>query len=136
MKSTILVGSILLVIVALTSIGTTTSAAGQASSGKASGERLITVLNPAISAKIVERVPLTPRLDTLEGKTIYLYDTQWGGPDAAYSVYQEMQGWFSKNMPSVKTVIYKGPGWMNQDKQIVKEITANKVDGIILGIAG
>ncbi len=136
MKRTILVGSILLVIVALTSIGTTTSAAGQAGSGKASGERLVTVLNPAISAKIVERVPLTPRLDTLEGKTIYLYDTQWGGPDAAYSVYEEMQGWFSKNMPSVKTVIYKGPGWMAEDKQILKEIPANKVDGIILGIAG
>jgi hypothetical protein len=136
MKRKILLGSILFVIAALISIGTTTSAAGQANSGKACDERLITVLNPAISAKIVERVPLTPRLDTLEGKTIYLYDTQWGGPDAAYSVYQEMQDWFSRNMPSVKTVIHRGPGWMAQDKQIVKEITANRVDGIILGIAG
>jgi hypothetical protein len=131
MKRKILLGSILFVIAALISIGTTTSAAGQANSGKACDERLITVLNPAISAKIVERVPLTPRLET-----IYLYDTQWGGPDAAYSVYQEMQDWFSRNMPSVKTVIHRGPGWMAQDKQIVKEITANRVDGIILGIAG
>ena len=134
MKKKMLLGSFLLVIVALISIGGTLSATGQA--GKTYDERLVTVLNPAISAKTAERVPLGPRLNSLEGKTIYLYDTQWGGPDAAYSVYEEMQAWFSRNMPSVKTVIYKGPGWMAQDKQIVKEITANKVDGIILGIAG
>ena len=136
MKRKILLGSFLFMIVALISIGRTPSATGQANTGKTSDERLVTVLSPAISAKIVERVPLGPRLSALEGKTIYLYDTQWGGPDAANSVYEEMQGWFSRNMPSVKTVIYKGPGWMSEDKQILKEITANKVDGIILGIAG
>ncbi len=136
MKRKILLGSLLFVMAALTSIGTTIPAAGQAKGGKALDERLITVLNPAISARIAERVPLTPRLDTLEGKTIYLYDTQWGGPDAAYSVYQEMQDWFSRNMPSVKIVLYRGPGWMAEDKQIVKALTANKVDGVILGIAG
>ncbi len=136
MKQKVLNGSLLLVIVALISIVGSPSATGQANTGKARDERLITVLNPAISSKIAERVPLGRRLDTLEGKTIYLYDTQWGGPDAAASVYEEMQAWFSRNMPSVKIVIYKGPGWMAQDKQIVKEVTEKKVDGVILGIAG
>jgi hypothetical protein len=136
MKKKILPGSFLFVIVALISIGGTPSAIGQANTGKTYDERLITVLNPAISSKLAERVPLAPRLDTLEGKTIYLYDTQWGGPQAAYSVYEEMQGWFSRNMPSVKTVIYRGPGWMAEDKEILKVVTANKVDGVILGIAG
>jgi hypothetical protein len=104
MRKRILPGSFLLVMVALISIGRTPSATGQANAGKAGDERLITVLNPAISSKIVGRVPLGPRLDSLEGKTIYLVDMQWGGPEAAYSVYEEMQGWFSRNMPSVKTV--------------------------------
>ena len=104
MKRKILLGSFLLMAAALISIGSTPSATGQANTGKAIGERLITVLNPAISTKFVERVPLAPRLDTLEGKTIYLVDLQWGGPEAAYSVYEEMQGWFSRNMPSVKVV--------------------------------
>jgi hypothetical protein len=54
------------------------------------------VLNPAISVKMAERVPLVPRLNTLEGKTIYMVDIQWGGPEAAYSVYEEMQAWFAK----------------------------------------
>jgi len=135
MKGKTWYGSVVLTIVALISIRMTPLATGQANAGKGE-ERLITVMNPAIASKVVERIPLGPRLDTLEGKTIYLYDIQWGGPEAAYSVYEEMQGWFSRNMPSVKTIIRRGSGWMSEDKGILKEITANKVDGVIVGIAG
>ncbi len=122
--------------IALISIGKTPSATEQSKTGNAREERLITVLNPAISTRMVGRVPLGPRLNTLEGKTIYMYDTQWGGPDAAYSVYEEMQDWFSRNMPSVKTVIHRGTGWMSDDRGFLKVVTDNKVDGVILGIAG
>jgi hypothetical protein len=101
-----------------------------------SSGRLITVLNPALSAKLVERVPLAPRLDTLEGKTIYLYDTQWGGPDAARGVFEEMQAWFAKNMPSVKIIIYRGPNWMQFDEAFVKKVAAEKIDGVLIGISG
>ena len=116
MKRKILLGSFLLMIAALISIGSTPSATGQANTGKPVEERLITVLNPAISSKLVERVPLAPRPDTLEGKTIYLVDLQWGGPEAAYSVYEEMKGWFARNMPSVKVEIRRSKGgWMGGD---------------------
>ena len=128
MKRKILSGGFLIVMVALISIGAMPSATGE--------DGLITVLNPAISTKMVERVPLGPRLNTLEGKTIYMYDIQWGGPDAAYSVYEEMQAWFSRNMPSVKTVLYRGTGWMSDDKGFLKKVAADKVDGVIIGIAG
>jgi hypothetical protein len=128
MKEKILLGSFLLVIVALISIGITPSATGK--------DQLITVLNPAISTKMAERIPLGPRLNTLEGKTVYLYDTQWGGPEAAYSVYEEMQGWFARNMPSVKTVIHRGPSWMADDPGFLKVVTDKKVDAVIIGIAG
>jgi hypothetical protein len=136
MKRKILLTSLLLMIAALLSIGRVPSATGQANKGKSSNEQLITVMNPAISTKFAERVPLGPRLDTLEGKTIYMYDMQWGGPEAAYSVFEEMQGWFSRNMTSVKTVIYRGTGWMSEDKGFVKQVTDKKVDGVIIGIAG
>jgi hypothetical protein len=129
MKRKILLKSVLPALVILIAIGTT--------SCQSDGDgRLITVLNPAMTANLAERVPLTPRLDTLEGKTIYLYDTQWGGPQAANSVYEEMQAWFAKNMPSVKVVIHKGPGWMSYDKSFLKEITDKKVDGVLIGISG
>ena len=136
MKRKILSGSFLLVIIALISIWRTPSTTGQVNTGKACDERLFTVLNPAISTKMTERIPLGTRLDTLEGKTIYMYDIQWGGPEAAYSVFEEMQGWFSRNMPSVKTVIYRGTGWMSDDKGFLKVIADKKVDGVIIGIAG
>ena len=130
MKKQILPGSFLLLMIALISIGIIPSATGE--------DRLITVLNPAISTKLVERVPLGPRLDTLEGKTIYLVDMQWGGPEAAYSVYEEMQDWFSRNMPSVKTEIRRisGGPFSGDDTGLRKEIVEKKVDGVVIGIGG
>jgi len=136
MKEKILFGCFLLLAVALISVSGTPPATGQARAQQAGDERLITVLNPAIATRMVAREPLGQRLNTLEGKTIYLYDTQWGGPDAAYSVYEEMQAWFSRNMPSVKTVLYRGTGWMSDDKGFLKKVAADKVDGVIIGIAG
>ena len=136
MKRIILMGGFLLVMIALISIGIAPTATGQANAGKACDERLIAVLNPAVSTKMAERIPLAPRLTTLEGKTIYMYDTQWGGPEAAYSVYEEMQAWFARNMPSVKTVIHRGPSWMADDPGFPKLVTDKKVDAVIIGIAG
>ena len=99
--------------------------------------RLITVLNPAISSKMVERVPLAPRADTLEGKTIYLVDLQWGGPEAAYSVFEEMQGWFSKNMPLIKVEIRRSSGgWFGDDPALREEIISKKASGVVVGIGG
>jgi hypothetical protein len=137
MKSKILAGSFLCIIVALIFVGTTPSATGQANAGKACDEQLITVLNPAISSRMAERVPLGPRAGTLEGKTIYMVDLQWGGPEAAYSVYEEMQNWFSRNMPSVKTVIRRSKGGpFGDDPALRKEIVENKAGGAIIGIGG
>ena len=122
-----LFGSFLLAIVTVIAAGFTTSA---------SEEELITVLNPALSTEMAERVPLAPRAETLEGKTIYLVDLQWGGPKAAYSVFEEMEIWFSKNMPSVKVEVRRSKGgWMGDDPDLRKEIVAN-AGGAVIGIGG
>jgi hypothetical protein len=99
-------------------------------------ESLITVLNPALSTAFAERVPLAPRNDALEGKTIYLVDLQWGGPEAGYSVFEEMKEWFAKNMPSVKVEVRRSKGgWMGDDPDLRAEIVAN-ARGAVIGIGG
>ena len=98
---------------------------------------MITVLNPAVANKMAERLPLAPRLNTLEGKTIYMIDINWGGPEAALSIFEEMQAWFSQNMPAVKTVIkMKRGGYDADDPALWKEISEKKGDAAILGVSG
>ena len=93
----------------------------------------ITVMNPAVPGKYAKRQPLTPRLKTLKGKTIYMVDNQWGGPEGAYQLFQEMQKWFAGNMPSVKIVLRRTRGNMfTDDPELWKEIS-EKGDAAIVG---
>lgn len=109
---------------------------GENGSSAMSG-RPIAVLNPAIAGTLAERIPLVPPLDSLDGKTIYLIDTQWGGAESAKSFFEAMQEWFAKNMPNVKTVVRQTKTNMFQDDPSVrKEMIEKKVDAAIVGIAG
>jgi hypothetical protein len=102
----------------------------------ASEDKLITILNPAVTEKLAERVPLAPRLDTLEGKTIYLVDMNYEGIGGT-PVMGEMQTWFAKNMPGVKAILkLKGGSYIADDPALWKEIAANKGNGVIIGVAG
>lgn len=97
----------------------------------------LTVLNPAITPQLAKRVPLAPRLDTLNGKTIYLVDTDWGGMGQNDGILQEMQAWFAEDMPSVKTIIkIKKGNFVTDDPGLWEEIAENKGDGVLLGVAG
>lgn len=138
MKRNILLGSFLLMLAALISIGSMPSATGQAKKGDSWESRLITVMNPSISSKYVERVPLAPRAATVEGKTLFLVDLQWGGPEAAWSVYEEMKNWFARNMPSVNVEMRRSKGgWMGgDDAGLRKEIADKKAAGVMIGIGG
>lgn len=96
----------------------------------------VTVLNPACSNTMVEQVALAPRtFSSLESKTIYLVDIGWGGPEAAYDVFQVMEEWFANHIPSLKTVLVrkKGPYPMD-DPDLWNEIKA-KGDACIIGIS-
>lgn len=133
MKRTLIPASSLLMIAALVLAGCTS---GGNEKITVVGNEKITVMNPAITNRMVDRVPLAKRLDSLEGKTVYLVDIGWGGPDAAYSVFEEMQAWLSKNMPSVKTVLKRKQGpYSADDPELWKEIN-EKGDAALVGISG
>ena len=94
------------------------------------------VLNPTPPNRMVDRVPLIPRLDTLEGKTVFLVDIGWGGPEAAPSIYAEMKAWFAQNMPSVKVEVRQIKGSYMQDQpELWKEIS-EKGHAAMVGISG
>ena len=101
-----------------------------------SKDRLITVLNPAVTDKLADRVPLAPRLDTLEGKTIYIVDMNYEGMIGT-PVLGEMKAWFAKKMPDVKIILkLKKGNYVDDDPALWKEIASNKGNGVILGVAG
>ena len=96
----------------------------------------VRVLNPTPPNRMVDRVPLAPRLNSLEGKTIFLVDIGWGGENAAPSIYEEMKAWFAQNMPSVKIEVRKIKGFYMQDQpELLKEIS-EKGNAAMFGIAG
>lgn len=82
-----------------------------------------------------ELVPLrmAPRLDTLENKTIYLVDTGFEGGTA---FFEEMQRWFNKNMPSVKTVVHLKSGNAFVDSPELWPELKKKADGVVFGVGG
>jgi len=77
---------------------------------------------------------MAPRLDTLNGKTVYLVNQGFGGSD----LFMEQFGaWFAENMPAVKTVLKRKTGFIFRDDttDLWKEIK-EKGDAVIFGVAG
>ena len=79
------------------------------------------------------QLPMAPRLDTLDGKTVYLIDGKFGG---SYELLQEMKRWFSKNLPSVKTVLKQKSGNFDVDDPDLWAEIKEKGDGVVLGVGG
>ncbi len=101
--------------------------AGDASRGAAgdtaASQLKITGLNPKGTPPSIQLFPLAPRLSTLDGKTIYLVDTGFQGGDI---LLQQMQVWFQKNMPTVKTVYKRKAGvYFEDDPALWQEIKAH-----------
>jgi hypothetical protein len=60
------------------------------------------VFNPVGFPPKVTRKPPAPRLDTLEGKTVYLVDCRFDDSDVFLG---QMQAWFAEHLPRVRTVV-------------------------------
>ena len=74
------------------------------------------------------------RLDSLEGKTVYLVDTGFGG---SYNFMLQLQKWFAEHMPSVTTIRKRKSGsvFVDDNNTLWEEIK-EKGHAAVVGVAG
>ena len=91
------------------------------------------VNQPRDTAQALSALKMAPRLDSLEGKTIYLVDTGFlGGAD----FMAEVQDWFRRNRPSVKTELrHKKTSMFTDEPELWVEIKKNG-DAVVFGVGG
>jgi hypothetical protein len=92
----------------------------------------ITVLNPLGTPPPIKLKNMAPRLDTLDGKTIYIVDDGFVGGD---NLLLEMVDWFKANY-SKTTIVFKrkgGGGFDVEDPKLWAEIK-EKANGVIIGM--
>jgi hypothetical protein len=89
--------------------------------------------HPTISRDELVSLRMAPRLDNLDNKTIYIVNTGFAG---AREFLEELQAWFIKNKPSVKTVLVNKGGTMFSDSPDLWAELKKKADGVIFGVGG
>ena len=93
----------------------------------------ITVLNPMGTPPPITLIPQAPRLNSLDGKTIYFLNTGYIGTDRLMA---EMMDWFKANYPKTN-IVYKdskgGVGLAEISKALWTELS-EKGDAAIVGL--
>ena len=102
------------------------------SAGKTGGaEPKLTALNPRGMPPPITLVPMAKRLDSLDGKTVYLVSDGFPGADHFLA---QVAAWFQKNKPSVTTVYrLKAGGFADDDPKLNAEIK-EKGQAVIMAI--
>ena len=98
----------------------------------APAEEKVTVLTPLGNPPSIKLKSMAPRLDTVEGKTIYIVDNNYPGSDR---LLKEMAAWFEREMPDTKA-LYKrksGGGFETEDPALWAEIK-ERADAVIIGL--
>jgi hypothetical protein len=90
----------------------------------------LTVHDPRGYPPKVTGKPLAPRLESLDGKNVYLVDCLF---DNSAVFVDQLQGWFSDHLPAVKTQIVRPRESWVDDPDMRSRIEADG-DAAILGV--
>ncbi len=94
-------------------------------------EARMTVLNPLGQPPAIARVPMAPRLTTLEGKTIYIVDI---GFTDTHQLLTEMQKLLAERFPKTTWIVRTKVGtYFDDDPNLWSEIK-EKGHGMIIGV--
>jgi hypothetical protein len=74
---------------------------------------------------------MAPRLDSLDGKTIYLVDARF---DDSEILLQQMQRWFGEHMPNVNTKLVQLSSVYTRDDPATWEEIKARGDAAIIGV--
>jgi hypothetical protein len=91
------------------------------------------VNQPRDTAEALGQLKMAPRLDKLEGKTVFLVNTGFAG---GKEFIEELDDWFKKNRPNIKTEVrHKKTSMFTDEPELWKEIK-EKGDAAVLGVGG
>jgi hypothetical protein len=95
-----------------------------------SGDK-ITVLNPMGYPPRITRKTAAPRLESIDGKTVYLVDCRF---DDSIELLKQVQAWFAEHMPGVKTrIVSLSATYQHDDPKTWEEIKTHG-DAAIVGV--
>ena len=105
-----------------------------ASSQSALQRSLISVLDPLGTPVDTKKyLSMAPRLDTLEGKTVYLVDVGFAG---GYDFLEQLSDWFTRRMPGTRIVLKHKPGNMFIDAPDLWAEIKEKGHAVVFGVGG
>ena len=90
----------------------------------------VTVYNPMGTPPPIQMRAMAPRLDTIDGKTIYLVNTGFPNSDNFMDVLKE---WFADNHSKTNIVVIRAQGMENITPAQKTEI-GEKADAVIFGL--
>jgi hypothetical protein len=80
---------------------------------------------------VVAGKPLAPRLDTLDGRTVYLVDCRFDDSDI---LLKSVQTWFAEHMPGVRTVYKPINNVYTKDDPLTWQEIRDQGDAAIIGV--
>jgi len=95
------------------------------------GSDKISVLNPVGYPPKITPKALAPRLETLDGKTVYLVDPRF---DDSGLFLRQLQNWFTDKMPTVKTKFIEMNNVYTKDDPVTWEKIKADGDAAIVGV--
>lgn len=93
-------------------------------------EAKITVMNPRGIQPEIRKIPMAPRLASLDGKTVYIVDTKY--PNTKPFV-NELTAALKAKYPKTTWVLRdKAAGYMDDDPDLWKEVKAKSAGAIVV----
>lgn len=90
-----------------------------------------TAVSPKGTPPPLQLYSMAPRVDTLDGKTVFLLDQGFFGGDLLLA---QMQGWFARNMPKTKVIFKRKEGPFQDDEPKLWAEMKAKADVAIIAI--